>query len=73
MKMFDQLFLTFNESMYKPGKAEQKIKIIIPPYMKGMGDSISIEIDKAKFYANEMTIDYMVTNSLKDYSRYPKL
>ena len=67
------MFLTFNESMYKPGKAEQKIKIIIPAYMKGIGESITMNLEKEKFYSNEMTLDFMVNNFLKDFSKHPKL
>lgn len=66
------MFFTFNESMYKFGKAEQKIKIVIPPYMKGMGESIIMNLDKEAFYANDMTLDYMVSNFLKDYSKHKK-
>jgi len=66
------MFFTFNESMYKFGKAEQKIKIIIPPYMKGMGESITMNLDKEHFYTDEMTLDYMVSNFIKDFSKHPK-
>ena len=66
------MFFTFNESMYKFGKAEQKIKIVIPPYMKGMGESITMNLEKEAFYANDMTLDFMVKNFLKDYSKHPK-
>lgn len=66
------MFFTFNESMYKFGKAEQKIKIVIPPYMKGMNESLTMNLDKENFYANEMTLDYMVSNFLKDFEKHPK-
>jgi hypothetical protein len=58
--------------MYKFAKVEQKIKIVIPPYIKGMGQSITMNLDKESFYDNEMTLDYMVTNFLKDFSKHPK-
>ena len=66
------MFFTFNESMYKFAKVEQKIKIVISPYIKGMGQSITMNLDKESFYDNEMTLDYMVTNFLKDFSKHPK-
>jgi hypothetical protein len=53
--------------MYKFGKAEQKIKIIIPPYMKGIGESITMNLDKEHFFTDEMTLDYMVSNFIKDF------
>jgi hypothetical protein len=52
--------------MWKAGE-QQKIKIIVPPYMKGIGESITMNFNKDKFCSNEMTIDYMVENFLKDF------
>jgi len=59
--------------MYKAVVSEQKIKIVIPAYMKNMGDSMNINLVKEKFFSPMMTLDYLVNNFLKDFEKHPKL
>jgi hypothetical protein len=41
--------------------------------MKGIGESLTMNLEKEKFCSSEMTIDFMVNNFLKDFESYPKL
>tara|TARA_B110000285_G_C15123921_1_gene618954 strand:+ start:984 stop:1121 length:138 start_codon:yes stop_codon:yes gene_type:complete len=45
----------------------------VPPYMKGIGESLTMNLDKDKFCSSEMTVDFMVSHFLKDFESYPKL
>lgn len=65
--------MTIDESMFKAIKVDQKIQIVIPPYMKDMDDFISICVGKDLFGSKDMTLDYMVNNLLKDFKAHPKL
>lgn len=72
---YDTLFVTVNvnDSWYKAEGDVQKIKIVIPSYIKNIGESITLNFDRKQFNSDTMTLDYMTNNILKDCTKHPKL